>query len=299
MTETIYVAPADHVDELRAELGADATALGDRLVSAPGPRRPAAWAHDVWLAPERIPVASISAAARALRERGRNWVLVPTAHHRRAALIAAQLPKFAPEPLAFPSPLPTAPLGSWTLVERDLLVASATCASPFPAGEPRFVEDHRNPPSRAYLKLYEALTLAQRWPARGERCVDLGASPGGWTWVLARLGAQVTSVDKAPLAPRVAKLPNVDMLRESAFGLDPRTLSSVDWLVSDIICYPDRMLRLLERWLVAHPRASYISTIKFKGSVDLAPLRAFVTAHGGTLRHLFHGKHELTWIRIG
>jgi len=163
------------------------------------------------------------------------------------------------------------------------------------------------------LKLYEALTLAScsgqeagalgsmtrgKWPGPGERCVDLGASPGGWTWVLASLGAHVTSVDKADLAPHIAAMPNVEHLKESAFGLEPRSLDA-DWLVADIICYPARMLRLLERWLAVHPRASYVVTIKFKGEVDMAPLRALVDAHGGTLRHLFHGKHELTWTRLG
>src|SRR5262249_42297166 len=161
---------------------------------------------------------------RALRERGRRWVLVRTAHHRRAALIAEQLPRFVQQPLAFPAPLPAEPLGAWTLVERDLVIASTRCASPFPAGEPAFVEDHHGPPSRAYLKLYEALTLAQAWPKPGERCVDLGASPGGWTWVLAGLGARVTSVDKAPLATRLAAHPHVEQRLESAFGLDPASL---------------------------------------------------------------------------
>jgi 23S rRNA (cytidine2498-2'-O)-methyltransferase len=116
--------------------------------------------------------------------------------------------------------------------------------------------------------------------------------------VLASLGARVTSVDKADLAPHIAALDNVEHRTESAFGLDPASIAGVDWLVSDIICYPARMLRLVERWLAAHPHASYVVTIKFQGAVDMAPLHAFVDAHGGTLRHLAHGKHELTWTRL-
>jgi 23S rRNA (cytidine2498-2'-O)-methyltransferase len=297
---TAYVAAAEYTGELRDELGRDARPLvdGGRVIVAPGPARPAAWAHNVWQEPVRIEISSIGDGARALRELGRNWALAPSAHHRRAALIAEQLPHVSAKPLAFPSLPPRAPLGSWTLVEPGVIVASAACTSPFPNGEPRFVEDHSGPPSRAYLKLYEALTLAEKWPAAGERCVDLGASPGGWTWVLASLGAHVTSVDKADLAPHIAAMPNVVHLKESAFGLDPKSLAA-DWLVADIICYPARMLQLLERWLAVHPRASYVVTIKFKGEVDMAPLRALVDTHGGTLRHLFHGKHELTWTRLG
>ena len=294
---TAYVADERYVDELRDELGTDATPLAGRILLAPGPPRPASWAHNVWIDPVQIEAPSINAAAKALRALARNWVLTPTNNHRRAALISSQLPHVSAKPIAFPSPLPTSPLGSWTLPIPNLLIASPRCTSPFPNGEPTFVEDP-HPPSRAYLKLWEALTLAERWPRRGELCVDLGSSPGGWTWVLATLGARVISVDKAPLAPRIAKLANVEHRRASAFGLDPSTIPSVDWLVSDIICYPARMLRLLARWLAVHPNARYVVTIKFKGAVDMAPLRAHVATHGGTLRHLHHNKHELTWTRL-
>ena len=79
------------------------------------------------------------------------------------------------------------------------------------------------PPNRAYLKLWEALTLAAnmpdgRMPRPGELCLDLGSSPGGWSWVLQKLGARVISVDKAPLDPadRIAarhRVPRDERLR--------------------------------------------------------------------------------------
>ena len=71
---------------------------------------------------------------------------------------------------------------------------AARCASPFPHGEVGFVEDKAIPPNRAYLKLWEAFTLLGRHPGAGERCLDMGASPGGWTWVLQSLGAQVLGI---------------------------------------------------------------------------------------------------------
>ena len=58
-------------------------------------------------------------------------------------------------------------------------------------------------------------------PRPGDRCVDLGASPGGWSWVLQSLGATVLAVDKAPLAPDIARLPHIEFLKASAFALDP------------------------------------------------------------------------------
>ncbi len=55
-----------------------------------------------------------------------------------------------------------------------------------------------------------------------ELCLALGSSPGGWTWVLAKLGARVLILDKAPLAPAVAAMPGVEYRAESAFGFEPR-----------------------------------------------------------------------------
>src|SRR5207244_1848191 len=83
------------------------------------------------------------------------------------------------------------------------------------------------PPCRAYLKLWEALTLIGWRPGPGERCFDLGSSPGGWSWALQRMDTDVVSVDKAPLAPAVARLPGIEHRLESAFALDPRTLGPV------------------------------------------------------------------------
>ena len=142
-------------------------------------------------------------------------------HHRRAALIQERLPHVSAKPIVFPAAAPTAPLGSWTLLAPDRLLAAAHCSSPFPNGEVEFIEDKTGPPNRAYLKLWEALVRLRRWPQPGERCLDLGASPGGWTWVLAKLGANVIAIDKAPLDPRIAAMPGVEWRGESAFALEP------------------------------------------------------------------------------
>ena len=115
------------------------------------------------------------------------------------ALIQAQLPKVSAKPLVFGEPPPAAPVGSWTLLDANTVLAAPRCSSPFPHGEVRFVEDRTGPPSRAYLKLWEAFTLLGRRPGSGDLCLDLGSSPGGWSWALQKLGARVISVDKAPL----------------------------------------------------------------------------------------------------
>ena len=163
----------------------------------------------------------------------------------------------------------------------------------------RFVEDRTGPPSRAYLKLWEALTLIGQRPGPGDVCLDLGSSPGGWSWALTRMGARVISVDKAPLDPTVAHLPGIEYRRESAFALDPISVGCVDWLFSDVVCYPARLLALVERWLEAGTCRRFVCTIKFQGATDHATAARFAAIPGSTLRHLFHNRHELTWIRLG
>ena len=294
---TAYLAPEGYTDELRVELGEAATETHGRLVLADGPPRPVAWVANVWRDPQRLAIASIGDAVRQLRGIQRNWALYSHAHHRRAALIAEQLPKVSAKPLVFGTPAPTAPLGSWTLLDPGTLLAAAHCTSPFPNGEVSFVEDREEPPSRAYLKLWELFTILGEQPRPGERCLDLGSSPGGWTWVLQRLGAHVISVDKAPLDPRIAALPSVEVRRESAFALEPKSIAGIDWLFSDVICYPARLLALVERWLAAGTCRRFVCTLKFRGQTDHETARRFAAIPGSRLMHLHNNKHELTWIR--
>jgi 23S rRNA (cytidine2498-2'-O)-methyltransferase len=295
---TAYLAAIGYVDELAEELGAVERSHG-RLLIAAGPLRSAAWAANIWLDPQEIPVASISDAAAKLRAIQRNWAVYAPRLYRRASLIQEQLPKVSARPLLFGAPSPTAPLGSWTLLDAGTLLAAARCTSPFPNGEAHFVEDRSGPPSRAYLKLWEALTWIGCRPQPGEKCLDLGSSPGGWSWALQQMGANVVSVDKAGLAPEIARLPGIEHRFESAFALDPRAVGPLDWLFSDVVCYPTRLLALVERWLAAGTCRRFVCTIKFQGGTDHETARRFAAIPESQLRHLFHNKHELTWINIG
>jgi 23S rRNA (cytidine2498-2'-O)-methyltransferase len=294
---TAYLAADGFAAELAYELGAVEFA-SERLLVAEGPPRAAAWAQNIWLDPRELRIASIADAARQLRRVQRNWAPYAPRLHRRAMLIQAQLPVVSAKPLVFGTPAPAAPLGSWTLLDANTVLASSQCTSAFPNGEPRFVEDRTGPPSRAYLKLWEALTLIGRHPEPGEVCLDLGSSPGGWSWALERMGARVISVDRAPLAPEIAALPGIEQRRESAFALEPASVGPVDWLFSDVVCYPARLLALVERWLAAGTCRRFVCTIKFQGKTDHATAARFDAIPGSTLRHLYHNKHELTWIKL-
>ncbi|MGH6976298.1 MAG: SAM-dependent methyltransferase [Stellaceae bacterium] len=297
MAETGYLAPAGFVAELKHELGRAVRTMHGRLVIADGPPRPIAWAANIWHAPQRMTIASIGDAAKQLRAMQRNWALYPTAHHRRAKLIVDKLPKVSAKLLRFSDSAPTAPLGSWTLLDANTIIASPSCASLFPNGEVHFVED-KTAPSRAYLKLWELFTLIGERPKAGDVCLDLGASPGGWTWVLASLGAQVIAVDKAALAPSVTRLPYVTVTQQSAFALEPCSIGPIDWLFSDVICYPARLLALVEKWMKAGTVRRFACTVKFQGATDFETARRFAQIPGARLLHLHHNKHELTWLKL-
>jgi len=296
---TAYLAAEGFAEQLQEELRlANATVVHrhQRLFVCEGAAVSTAWAANVWHDCRELPVASIGGAAKALRDIQRNWAMYAPLHHRRAALIEERLPHVSAKPLVFPAARPSAPLGSWTLLAADLLLAAAHCSSPFANGEVSFVEDRTGPPNRAYLKLWEALVRLGFWPRPGERCLDLGASPGGWTWVLARLGASVLAVDKAPLDPKVAAMPGVAWRGESAFALAPQSVGAVDWLFSDIVSYPARLLRLVESWRVSGLARNVVCTIKFQGATDHETAAAFAGIPGAQVLHLHHNKHELTFL---
>jgi 23S rRNA (cytidine2498-2'-O)-methyltransferase len=132
-------------------------------------------------------------------------------------------------------------------------------------------------------------------PGPGQSCIDLGASPGGWTWVLAKLGADVLAIDKAPLDPEIAKMKGVSYKKDSAFALDPASVGPVDWLFSDVICYPARLFDLVEKWRAAGMAKNIICTLKFQGPTDHETAKRFAAIPNSRLLHLFHNKHELTW----
>lgn len=256
------------------------------------------WAANIWWQPDVIRFESVSEAARLLKERQRNWSCTPLAFHRRASLITEKLPHVSAKPLGFPAVAPSSPLGSWCLADPNSMLASGFCSSPFPDGVARFEENHEDPPSRAYLKLWESFARLGFWPQAGEHCVDLGACPGGWSWVLQSTGARVTAVDRAPLEARIASLPLVTCLQESAFGLDPvsfrRNHGQADWLLSDMACYPERLLRLILAWRAAESCRHILCTLKFQGETDFATADSFASLPGARIFHLHHNRHELT-----
>ena len=234
----------------------------------------------------------------------RSWAPYQYRFFRRASLIQEKLPYVNLKERTFPVRIPASPIGLYTLIGEHEMLASEATTSLLPAGAIRFAENHKDPPSRAYLKLYEALTFMRIFfgceaPCAGERCFDAGASPGGWTWVLADSGCTVFSVDRAELAPSLMKHPRVEFLKHDAFTLKPEDVGACDWVFSDVICYPSRLYDWIGTWLSSGLCRNMICTIKMQGDIDWPLVEKFAAIPDSRVIHLNYNKHELTWLHCG
>jgi 23S rRNA (cytidine2498-2'-O)-methyltransferase len=247
-----------------------------------------------------ITITSINDGARKLKAMGRNWGLFTVGHHRRAQLIQDELPHYNTKPIPFRHALPTAPMGFWTLWEPELIYASSETSSPFALGAMDFIEDKVMPPSRAYLKLWEFFTVYAPEARTNGVAIDVGSCPGGWTWVLRTMDFEkVISVDKAPIEKRIMDLGRIEFKGESAFGLDPKDFDEIEWFCSDIICYPERLLNLVKRFLDAGKVRNFVCTIKYQKETDWENTLKFLEIPGSRIVHLHHNKHEVTWFLKG
>ncbi|MDR3646220.1 MAG: SAM-dependent methyltransferase [Candidatus Babeliales bacterium] len=253
------------------------------------------FAQVTWINCKKETIASIGDGIKKLKAAGRNWSLFTIENHRRAQLIQEGLYKIKDQPIEFLGDLPKYPMGGWTLLDANTIVYSTETTSRFALGKCEFVENKTIPPSRAYLKLWELFTLHCKTPAKGTQVIDMGSCPGGWSWVLSELGLNVVSVDKAPLDPKIAKLANITFLQESAFALDPKSLPNIEWFFSDIICYPERLLTLIKKWMQESNTKNFVCTIKFQGEADFKVIDEFLKIDGSKIIHLYHNKHEVMW----
>ena len=259
------------------------------------------WARTVMLEPFFLNFKTIGEAANNLKEIQRNWAPYQYTCFRRAQLIQEKLPYINLKDRKFPVKIPQSPIGLYTLIDENNLIASAKTTAYLPAGSLPFIEDHENPPSRAYLKIQESLTMANLLngtplPDSNSRCFEAGACPGGWTWVLINLGAQVYAVDRAELAPELMSNPLVKFQAHDAFTLKPEEIGPIDWLFSDVICYPERLFEWINMWLKYNPNLNMICTIKMQGSINWTLIQQFADIPGSKIVHLNYNKHELTWI---
>lgn len=259
------------------------------------------FARTQMLEPFLLRFESIGEAAAALKSIQRNWASYQFQFFRRAELIQKKLPYINFRERDFPVKIPRSEIGLWTLLDERTILASAKTSSFLPAGKIVFKENHIDPPSRAYLKLQEAFALANNFfgvefPGEGTRCFEAGAAPGGWTWVLANLGANILAVDRAELDWRLMKNKRVEFLAHDAFTLSPEEIGKCDWVFSDVICYPERLLEWTRKWLESGLAKNMICTIKMQGGINWSAVEKFEAIENSRVVHLNYNKHELTWI---
>lgn len=265
------------------------------------------WARTCCLNPFVLHFDSIGEAAGELKKIQRNWAGYNFQLFRRASLIQEKLPYINLKTRKFPCKIPTSPIGLFTLLDEKTLLASTETSSFLPAGKIEFEEDHVNPPSRAYLKLEESLTyfssfMGGELPDENSKCFEAGACPGGWTWVLRQLGAEVFAVDRAELAPSLMNDSKVKFLAHDAFTLKPEEVceqmktEKLDFVLSDVICYPERLLEWILMWLDSGRAKNIICTIKMQGSINWNLISKFAAVPNSRIFHLNYNKHELTII---
>lgn len=193
------------------------------------------------------------------------------------------------------------------LAGNHLLLARAAPgdASPWPLGVPR-LRAHADAPSRSALKLEEAL-LCLLSPAEREKFVqpgmsaaDLGAAPGGWSWVLARRHVRVWAIDNGPMAESAMATGVIEHVRADGFRWQPP--KPLDWMVCDMVESPSKVAGRMATWFREGwcKRAIFNLKLPMKKRWDETRdcLALFADQAGRPLevraRQLYHDREEIT-----
>lgn len=187
------------------------------------------------------------------------------------------------------------------------LLASAdrNDASPWPLGVPR-LRAHADAPSRSALKLEEALMCLLTDKEReafiqpGMTAADLGAAPGGWSWVLARRHVRVFAVDNGPMAASAMDTGVIEHIRADGFRWQPP--KPLDWLVCDMVESPSKVASRMATWFREGwcKRAIFNLKLPMKKRWDETRdcLQLFADQAGKPLdvraRQLYHDREEIT-----
>lgn len=302
--ETAYFYLPQFENELMLEFSpqAEITKKSEGLIMARGGPDYPVWAQQIFRNVQHLRFESIGEAAKKLKMNFPGpWVNSSISHHRRASLISEKLRMQKPEVFDFQDKGLHKKTAGFSLLDQTSLIFSLDVSPNAARGEIQFNETSQAP-SRAYLKLWEFFSIYGRAPRESELCLDFGSHPGGWTWVLAELGARVLSVDKAPLESELRNRKNIINIKKDAFKIVPSELTAefgkADWFFSDIICKPQRLLELIEKWRSEAGIKNFVCTVKFKGKTDVSTLKKLLQIPGSRAVHLYHNKHEVTWFLL-
>jgi 23S rRNA (cytidine2498-2'-O)-methyltransferase len=208
-----------------------------------------------------------------------NATRVPDVELRRVPAELIQICLFAPD---------TAALG---------VLPSDQALSIWPGGRAR-MRVAADRPSRAARKLEEAFAWLGTGPGPGELCVDLGAAPGGWSWLLLNRRARVIAVDPAKMDPQLATQRRLRHIQGSAFEWQPD--ETVDWLFCDMAWRPLEVAQMLGRWARRRQTRMLVANFKLpmKRKAEMVRrIAELLTTSGYTnvrMRQLYHDREEIT-----
>jgi 23S rRNA (cytidine2498-2'-O)-methyltransferase len=183
-----------------------------------------------------------------------------------------------------------------------------TNSSSWPMGIPR-LKFPSGAPSRSTLKLEEAflvfLTEEQRKKSLrpGLSAVDLGASPGGWTWQFVSRGIRVSAVDNGNMDQRLLDSGLVHHVRGDGFTFTPK--KPVDWMVCDIVEQPSRIARLCAQWIgrkwcrfsvfnLKLPMKKRYDEVKRCRDIIASELEKHGMRYELSIKQLYHDREEVT-----
>jgi 23S rRNA (cytidine2498-2'-O)-methyltransferase len=139
--------------------------------------------------------------------------------------------------------------------------------------------------SRAYLKIVEALEWSELPIAAGDKCIEIGSSPGGACLALLERGLVVTGIDPAEMDATVLTHPNFTHLRARAKDVKRTVFRDCRWLVMDANVAPNYTLDTLDGLLAqagVRPKG-LVLTLKLTDSKLAEKLPDFaqrIRAHG-------------------
>lgn len=171
----------------------------------------------------------------------------------------------------------------------------------------------RHAPSRSTLKLEEAFkTLLtekerQKYLRTGMTAVDLGASPGGWTWQMVQRHIRVIAIDNGKMDPALMDSGLVEHQHADGFVYTPP--EPVDWLLCDMVERPLHIARLMARWLVEGHCQHAVFNLKlpmkqrYQMVEDCRSLLETALQQAGIryairMKQLYHDREEITCIVI-
>ncbi len=153
------------------------------------------------------------------------------------------------EPPVVNSPIAIGEIVDVVLVERDEWWLgwhrAETPETRWPGGMPPIALPPRMI-SRAYLKIVEALEWSELPIQPGDRCVEIGSSPGGSCLALLNRGLLVTGIDPAEMDSEVLAHPNFTHIRAIAKNVKRSIFRDCRWLVMDANVAPNYTLDTLD-----------------------------------------------------